>query len=96
MAVIRQVLSDFDVMKIEGEQGRPVYSLGQLNVGQIRHTIGKLDEYWYLGQRMKPYLTFFFQSFRVNRFLYLYLLSIFINVPFIFFSSELGVCLGRK
>ncbi|KAJ6224366.1 hypothetical protein RDWZM_002911 [Blomia tropicalis] len=64
MSVIRQLLNEVDVMKVEGDQGRPVYSLGALNVGQIRNTIGKLDEYWYLGQRMKPYLTFFFQSFR--------------------------------
>lgn len=66
MSVIRQVLDEVHVMKIEGELGRPVYSLGQLNIGQIRNTMNKLDQYWYLGQRMKPYLTFFFQSFKVK------------------------------
>ena len=66
MSLIREALNEVNVMKVEGEQGRPVYSLGQLNVGQLRNTMTKLDEYWYLGQRMKPYLTFFFQSFKVN------------------------------
>ena len=66
MAVIRGVLNEVDVMKVEGEKGRPVYSVGQLNIGQIQNTIDKLNEYWYLGQRMKPYLTFFFQSFKVS------------------------------
>lgn len=75
MSVIRQLLNEVDVMKVEGDQGRPVYSLGALNVGQIRNTIGKLDEYWYLGQRMKPYLTFFFQSFRVCQTLFYFVLS---------------------
>lgn len=65
MAVVREVLGDVDVMKVEGDQGRPVYTIGQLSIGQIRNTISKLDQYWYLGQTMKPYLTFFFQSFKV-------------------------------
>lgn len=74
MAVVRQVLNEVDVMKVEGELGRPVYTLGTINIGQIRNTIQKIDEYWYLGQRMKPYLTFFFQSFKVIfAFYFLYL-----------------------
>lgn len=65
MLVVRQELGQVDVMKIEGELGRPVYSLGHLNVGQIQNSMQKVDQYWYLGQWMKPYLTFFFQSFKV-------------------------------
>lgn len=64
MAVVRQVLSGIDVMRVEGDQGRPVFTIGQLSIGQIRNTISKLDQYWYFGQTMKPYLTFFFQSFK--------------------------------
>lgn len=66
MAVVRQVLSGIDVMRVEGDQGRPVFTIGQLSIGQIRNTISKLDQYWYFGQTMKPYLTFFFQSFKVT------------------------------
>lgn len=64
MSLVRQVCSDVDVVKIEGEVGRPVYFLDRINVGQINGTLAKLDQYWYLGDRMKKYLTFFFQSFK--------------------------------
>lgn len=66
MQVVREMLGEVNVMKIEGDQGRPVFSIGQLNIGQIRNTISKIDQYWYFGQNMKPYLTFFFQSFKVT------------------------------
>lgn len=65
MAIIRQTLNKVDVMKIEGKRGRPVYSLGFLNMGQIQNVIQKVDQYWYLGKSMRPYLAFFFQSFKV-------------------------------
>ena len=64
MSLVREVLQDVPVMKIEGSRGRPVYSLGDINIGQIRNTFTKLNEYWYFGERAKPYLTFFFQSIR--------------------------------
>ncbi|XP_075679546.1 acylglycerol kinase-like protein Mulk [Dermatophagoides pteronyssinus] len=64
MAVIRQTLNNVDVMKIEGERGRPVYSIGFMNIGQLQDVFRKVDQYWYLGQRMKPYLALFFQSFK--------------------------------
>nr|XP_046918923.1 LOW QUALITY PROTEIN: acylglycerol kinase, mitochondrial-like [Dermatophagoides farinae] len=64
MAVIRQTFNNVDVMKIEGERGRPVYSIGFMNIGQLQDVLRKVDQYWYLGQRMKPYLATFFQSFK--------------------------------
>lgn len=65
MAIIRQNLSKFDVMHIKAEQGKSVFSLGDMNMGQLRNVLPRVNEYWYLGSRMKPYLAYFFQSFKV-------------------------------
>ncbi|KPM07978.1 Aldo-keto reductase-like protein 2, partial [Sarcoptes scabiei] len=64
MAIIRQNLSKFDVMHIKAEQGKSVFSLGDMNMGQLRNVLPRVNEYWYLGSRMKPYLAYFFQSFK--------------------------------
>lgn len=66
MALVRNVYREVDLLRVEGEQGRSVYSLNNFNIGQIRNTMIKCDQYWYLGQTLKPYLTFFFQSFKVK------------------------------
>jgi hypothetical protein len=66
MNVIREALKPIDVMKIEANRGNPVFSLEALNYGLIRDTLINVDKYWYFGNKLKPYLAFFLNSFNVN------------------------------
>ena len=66
MSAIREILKPIDVMKIEGTKGRPVFAVEELNFGKIRETIVSVDKYWYLGNKLKPYLAFISNSFKVN------------------------------
>ena len=53
-------------MKIEGQKGRPVFALEELNFGKMRDTFVNVDKYWYLGNKVKPYLALISNSFKVN------------------------------
>ena len=66
MSAIKELLKPIDVMRIEGTKGRPVFALQELNVGKIRDTFASVDKYWYLGNKLKPYLAFISNSFKVN------------------------------
>jgi hypothetical protein len=68
---VREILKPIDVMKIEGDKGKPVFALYDLNLGSIRDTLIKVDKYWYFGSVIKPYLAFWWNSLKV-KFVYLF------------------------
>ncbi|KAI1299394.1 Acylglycerol kinase, mitochondrial [Halotydeus destructor] len=58
MAIVKETLQAFDVMKVQAKgREREVYAVDGINLGTIRDTLSISDKYWYLGSRMKPYLS---------------------------------------
>ncbi|XP_014662025.1 PREDICTED: acylglycerol kinase, mitochondrial-like [Priapulus caudatus] len=49
MAAIRDQRRAFDVIHIEGNQGKPVYALAELQWGPLREAKERASKYWYLG-----------------------------------------------
>ncbi|XP_076316259.1 acylglycerol kinase-like protein Mulk [Tachypleus tridentatus] len=63
MSVIKQVTKPVDVMKIEGERGRPVYAVSKLEFGAFRDTEETISKYWYFGP-LKRRMAYVFSSIR--------------------------------
>lgn len=57
LAVVKNLTKDIDILRIESlERSKVVYSISGLTFGALRDITAKCEEYWYLGNRAKPYL----------------------------------------
>ncbi|XP_013780224.1 acylglycerol kinase, mitochondrial-like [Limulus polyphemus] len=63
MSVIKQVTKPMDVMRIEGERGRPVYAVSKLEFGAFRDTEETISKYWYFGP-LKKRMAYIFSAIR--------------------------------
>lgn len=59
LALVRETFKDVDVIRIDSDKRqKTVYSLNSINFGTMRDILLKCDNYWYFGNRLKPYLAF--------------------------------------
>ena len=57
LAVVKNMRKDIDILRVESlERSKVVYSVSGLTFGALRDITAKCEEYWYLGNRAKPYL----------------------------------------
>lgn len=63
LAVVKNMTKDVDVLRVESlDRSKVVYSVSGLTFGTLRDIIAKCEEYWYLGNRAKPYLAMIRQT----------------------------------
>ena len=63
LSVIRETKKKIDVLKVESEEKKKsVYAVDSLSFGSIQDMLSSCDSYWYLGNRMKPWLAFISQT----------------------------------